>query len=889
MKIFPYTLVKKEKISSLHQQLTKQQEHVTGATEFVKAIEQGNLDIPYGTDGTAAEDNLLASSLVSMRDQMKKFSAEEKQRNWVSEGLARFVDILRSKNNDITQLSNEIISQLVKYLDANQGALYVINDDENNDKYLELAACYAYNRQKHLSQRFELGEGIIGQVVLEKQTSYLKEIPKNYVRITSGLGESLPRNLLIVPLKIEERVYGVVEIASFSVIRKYQIDFVERLGESIASTISAAKANARTQKLLQETQAQAEQMRSQEEEMRQNMEELSATQEEMHRVLKEVQGKETYMTDLIDASTDSILTIDRQLKVINCNKIFKATYTQFEIDKGFDVTLLFAAEDRQKYRNLYDRVFEGESFNTQDHYKFGNIEAFYIVSYSPLRNDKGEVIAAAIFVKDVTEITKAKNEAQHQTEELKAQEEELRQNMEELSATQDEMQRVFSEVQAKERYMTDLIDTSTDSILSVDHQYRVVNFNKTLHASYSGMGINIEKGFEMKGIFSEAEWPKFRGHYERALKGEKFEVTEEYHSHGFDSYFTILYSPLRNEKDEIIAAAVFAKDITASVKLQKETEALLAESQQSREELKAQEEELRQNMEELSATQEEMNRVLLEVQNKERYLLEVLSATNDSIFTMDKEYKIIGNNRVFGAALEALGFPVKKGFNMLSVFEQNPAQMAQQKAYYDRALAGEFFEITEAFDTNGVVTHFANHYAPVKDEQGNVYAIACYAKDVTPLVNARNENIEVRKTLEVRENVFGVTTILSESDLFGNVIYANDKLCTVSKYTREELVGKPHSLFRHPDMPKALFKDFWATIKKGDVFRGIIKNKAKDGSTYWVDASIVPVKDDAGKIVKYIGARHHIEDEDVALLLYNRQAKRLNLPVLSEGASAGQK
>jgi PAS domain S-box-containing protein len=157
-------------------------------------------------------------------------------------------------------------------------------------------------------------------------------------------------------------------------------------------------------------------------------------------------------------------------------------------------------------------------------------------------------------------------------------------------------------------------------------------------------------------------------------------------------------------------------------------------------------------------------------------------------------------------------------------------------------------------------------------------------EELTATQDALNEKMnaleETSKNLEIRERVLEYTTILSESDVYGNITFVNDKLCSVSQYDRSELVGKPHNVLRHPDMPKELFRNMWQTIKKGEVFKGVVKNKAKDGSAYWVDATIVPIKDDSGKIYKYVGARYHIEDIELAEALYDIQVKRLNLPPL---------
>lgn len=274
------TAERKDEIGVMTEAIAEMVEGLKKKAEFADKIGKGQYDSQFNL---LSQEDSMGQALITMRDNLKKASEEDRKRNWVTEGLARFVDILRSNHGDNKQLADNIVSHLIKYLNANQGALFVLNDDDAKDMYLEQIACYAYDRKKYIGRRIDLGEGLVGQAYLEKETIYITEVPKNYVHITSGLGDATPKAVLITPLKINEEVLGILEIASFQRFEKYMIDFVEKLGESIASTLATSKINERTTKLLEQTQMQAEAMRAQEEEMRQNMEELQATQEEMAR------------------------------------------------------------------------------------------------------------------------------------------------------------------------------------------------------------------------------------------------------------------------------------------------------------------------------------------------------------------------------------------------------------------------------------------------------------------------------------------------------------------------------------------------------------------------------------------------------------------------------
>ncbi len=253
-------------------------------SDFTVAIGKGNFDHEFKP---LSDEDTLGHSLIEMREELKKAKEEEEkrqeenqQRNWSSQGVALFSDILRKYNDNMETLSYEVISNMVRYTNSNQGGIFIVNDNDKDNPFLEMTACYAYDRQKFLKKRIEVGEGLVGRCYQEQEKIYLTEIPQDYIKITSGLGDNSPACLLLIPLAYNDNIFGILEIASFNEYRDFETELIERIGESIAATISSVKANIQTAILLEQSQQQAEEMSSQEEEMRQNMEELRATQEQ---------------------------------------------------------------------------------------------------------------------------------------------------------------------------------------------------------------------------------------------------------------------------------------------------------------------------------------------------------------------------------------------------------------------------------------------------------------------------------------------------------------------------------------------------------------------------------------------------------------------------------
>lgn len=253
-------------------------ERINTAAEFSTQIGSGNLDLEYNPK---YDNDMLAKSVIEMREKLRDNKEVERVRVWKTEGIAKFSSILQEEKDNVSQLSVALVSHLCRYLNANQAGIFVKNDDDPNNPVLELSGSYAYERSKFLKKSVLKGEDLVGQCWVEGQKIYLTDIPENYITVTSGLGDANPSCLIILPLIYNDEVMGVLEMASFNVFQEHEIEFLEQLSGNIASTLSGTKIASKTKYLLEESKMMQESLQAQEEEMRQNMEEMQATQDMM--------------------------------------------------------------------------------------------------------------------------------------------------------------------------------------------------------------------------------------------------------------------------------------------------------------------------------------------------------------------------------------------------------------------------------------------------------------------------------------------------------------------------------------------------------------------------------------------------------------------------------
>lgn len=506
---------------------------------FADAISQGDLQVQYPSESK----DRLGEALIHMQQSLAKAKDREERERFTTIGLADIGEILRKNSNNLHQLCDNVIESLVRYMKANQGSMFIMKKD-GDQEYLSLIACRAWERKKFLQSKIALGEGLVGQAVIEKQSIFLKQVPKDYIRITSGLGEANPNCILIVPLKSEETVVGVLELASFKVFQENEIRFIEKVGESIASTIITTQNNQRNQELLESSKLMTEQMKAQEEEIRQNMEEMQATQEEMERTqqqvqqkAKELQEKQDNLDALINNTEDSILAMDTHYKVVVMNDVLKRRYkgTQYEnLGVGSDALSALGAV-RDEWKGYYDRALAGEKLDFTIKSTVQGEDAYREYFINPMREHNGTIVGLSVFSRDVTEKHK-----------------------------------ILNEMSRKGAVLDSIINHESDTYFAIDRDFKIIVVNNVLKARFQTNQIELNEGDSILTKLPKESMELWKGRYEKALHGEKLKFQEERKLPDRTLFLEVAVEPIHNDSGEVIGCSTVSRDITEQKRIQRE-------------------------------------------------------------------------------------------------------------------------------------------------------------------------------------------------------------------------------------------------------------------------------------------------------------------------------
>ncbi|MFA5647640.1 MAG: 7TM diverse intracellular signaling domain-containing protein [Bacteroidales bacterium] len=256
-----------------------------------KAINQNELlSYQLSLEKDSLEKNIeeRTKELQKQHNTMVLHQEKEKIQQWINRGVTKINHVLSTNKNDFDALSRKVLTTLIKYMGVKLGALYIVNDGEEGRK-LELVAQYGISKKDAETQsKMEIGDGLVGATFLDNELKIINNIPENYYNISSGLGSSKPKSILITPLSTDEAVLGVIELARFDEFKAEEVEFIKRIAFSIANNLNNTRMNDRNINLIKQFQEQTAEIQEKEEHIMESLQELEFYKENYEKLLLEV-------------------------------------------------------------------------------------------------------------------------------------------------------------------------------------------------------------------------------------------------------------------------------------------------------------------------------------------------------------------------------------------------------------------------------------------------------------------------------------------------------------------------------------------------------------------------------------------------------------------------
>ena len=350
-------------------------------------------------DKIALSINLAVEEMIKRKKIRETAEKNNQENDWKNKGFSEINNAIQKKANSAEELADILIITLCKYVNAYLGGIFLYNDEDKNNIFLENISTFAYENKKAIKRKIKIGEGLIGTIARERKTKYIENIPDNYQVISTGLGKTQPKSILIVPLIYENNLIGILELAFLKKTQKFVIDFIINITENISSGFVSIITNQKRTELLKKSQKQAEELDDAHKLLQQNLKETTQSQQQ-------IKERENRLQSILNAVNHTIMTIEYTTDgiLVDANKKFLETM-QFSIKelKGINV-LDLVKEEREELQKVIKAVSQGEFYEKvmKRFTKYGEVK-WLLSTYTPYYDIDGKITKILYFAYDITE------------------------------------------------------------------------------------------------------------------------------------------------------------------------------------------------------------------------------------------------------------------------------------------------------------------------------------------------------------------------------------------------------------------------------------------------------------------------------------------------------